>query len=170
MRRIINFYRFRGHERGFTIVEALVALAVLSIALVAAVSAATSSIVIADSIRNALVAANLTQEGIEVVRALRDENWFASRSFDFGLTGCATGCRVEYNATSLLALGSNPPLKFDSGTGLYAYAAGVETAFRRKITIEQISSIELKVTSEVTWAERSRDRLTKAESHLFNWK
>lgn len=165
------------HKQGFTLVETLVALTILSVAIVPAYALSTSSVDIAFSIRNNMTAANLAQEGVEVVRAMRDANWFNSLPFDTGLTGCASGCRIQWDSTAVIPIGSNPVLSINSTTGVYFYPGvglGVPSSiFRRVITITpdiSIPSKKIKIESDVTWTERGRSKSVKVESHLFNWK
>jgi prepilin-type N-terminal cleavage/methylation domain-containing protein len=58
--------------RGFTLIETLVAVSLLSIAIVAPMSLTTQSLAAAFYARDQVTAFNLAQEGIEAVRALRD--------------------------------------------------------------------------------------------------
>ncbi len=154
-------------SKGFTLVEALVALVILTMALGPALILSSDITNTASVIQNDLIAANLAQEGVEVVRALRDTNWFNRSAFN---TGLADGIyRIEWNSGSMIALGANPPLKVNNG--LYNYSAGTDTIFRRTVTITNVNTNEIRVVSDVTWTERAnRARDIKVESHLFNWK
>jgi prepilin-type N-terminal cleavage/methylation domain-containing protein len=153
-------------DRGFTLVETMISLVLLTIALGPALFLATNSINDSKRLENNLIAANLAQEGVEVVRAMRDTNWFNGDSFDNGLG--VGDWRVEWNSNSLIPLGSNPVLRKDNG--LYSYTSGDNTLFRRKITITSISLVELRVISEVTWTNREgTNRTFIVESHLYDW-
>lgn len=158
--------RFNLNE-GFTLIEALMALVILTISLGPALVLSSNISSTASVIQHNLIAANLSQEGVEVVRALRDANWHNGLAFD---TGLADGIyRIEWNSNNLIALGINPPLKITSG--LYNYSSGTDTIFKRALTITKINPGELRVISSVTWTERGdRSRDVKAESHLFDWK
>ena len=154
-------------NKGFTLIEALVALVILTLALGPALVLSGNISSTASIIQNNLIAANLSQEGVEVIRALRDANWFNGLSFDAGI---ADGIyRIEWNSNALISLGSNPPLKINAG--LYNYSSGTDTKFKRTGTITKIKSEELRIISDVTWTERgNRTRDVKTESHLFDWK
>lgn len=152
---------------GFTLVEALVALVILTIALGPALILSSNVSSTASNIQNSLIAANLSQEGVEVIRSLRDANWYNGFSFDIGL---ADGVyRIEWNSNALIPLGANPSLKINAG--LYNYSSGTDTLFKRTITITRINSEELRIISDVTWTGKGNSvRDVKAESHLFDWK
>ena len=159
--------KYNSRERGFTLIETMVSLVILTIAIIPALSLSTSAVNIGYDIRDDLVAAGLAQEGIEVIRAIRDTNWFNNQPFDTGLTD--GNYRVEWNSTSLLALSSNPPLKLTDG--LYTYSSGTSTKFTRTIVITKINAGELKVVSQVSWPTRTNiAKTTQAEEHLFNWR
>lgn len=154
-------------DRGFSIIEALVALVILTLALGPALILSSDIINTSSVIQNDLIATNLAQEGVEVVRSLRDSNWFNNLAFNNGL---ADGVyRVEWNSASMIALGANPPLKVNNG--LYGYSVGNDTKFIRTVTITNVNANEIRVVSDVIWIEKgNRARDIKVESHLFNWK
>ena len=162
---------------GFTLVETLVSLVILSFGLIPTLSVIVSSVNISRIVRNNLISAGLTQEGIEVIRSLRDANWFrSSPNFHDGLIGT---WRVDWNTnwtTNLLQAvtpETNPFINFDPATGLYTYTSGFPTIFKRLVTVSLTANTcncELVVISEVTWSDFHRTRTIRAESHLFNWR
>lgn len=158
-----------SEKNGFTLIEAMVALVLVTVALGPVFILATSSVNVSSRIEHNLIAANLAQEGIEVIRNIRDTNWLSGAAFDNNLP--AGMWRVEWNTVGggLLAVGSDPVLK--KNNGLYNYSAGTDTVFRRTVTISKPNSGELIVVSSITWVERGNiNRTVSAESHLFNWK
>lgn len=66
--------RNSNFKEGFTLLETLVALSVLIAALVGPVSLITRGILSSSFSKNKIIAANLAQEGLEFVRAIRDNN------------------------------------------------------------------------------------------------
>ena len=156
-------------ERGFTLVETLIALVLITISMGPVFALATSSINVASRIEHNLIASNLAQEGIEVIRNIRDTNWLNGVAFDNNLP---TGTwRVQWDTVGggLMAVSSNPVLK--KNNGLYNYLTGTDTVFRRIMTISKPNSGELVLISSVTWIERGNiNRVVSAESHLFDWR
>lgn len=163
------------HHRGFTLVEALVALTLLTVGLIPAFVQATESLKLSLTIKNTLIAGHLAQEGAELVRSMRDANWFTGAPFSQGLTDCAAGCTVEYTSTEPAPLGSNPALQLDALTGMYQYAKGDPSPFHRRITIAPVDTTAkpgqagLRVTTEVTWTERKNSKTFTLESYIFDW-
>jgi len=61
--------------KGQSIIEAIIAIAVIILALLGFLSQATSNFIIQRISENNLIASNLAQEAIEVARNTRDSNW-----------------------------------------------------------------------------------------------
>ncbi len=148
------------------------ALVLLSTALVPTFVLAGDALKLSERIKNSLIAANLAQEGVEVVRALRDSNWFSDQPFDTGLTACTVQCTVQYDSGALI-IGTydGVPLKLDAATDLYQYDTGTATAFQRKIIVTSVSATQLKVESIVSWRERgiAAEKSLTVEYFLFDW-
>jgi|SRR3989344_1948037 len=153
-------------NKGFTLLETIVAVGLIVVGLVSALSLVVSSLFYITNVQDRLVTANLIAEGIEVVRNIRDNNWLGNQSWNNGLTD--GDYQVAYDSTSLSS-GSNP-LLFDSNTGLYNYASGAPTSYVRIVSITNLSAYEIKVLSTVTWQRRGITYNNSAEDHLFNWR
>lgn len=155
-----------------TVIEALVAVLILSLGLLPTFGIVLSANNFSTSISNMLIAANLAQEGAEIIRAIRDENWFNNRSFDSGLSdGDYYGA---WNSISLTPVSVTAPLFRIDSNGLYNYSTGRETLFRRKMTITKIDpggcNCQLQIVVDVNWLERGTMRSLTIESNLFNWR
>jgi prepilin-type N-terminal cleavage/methylation domain-containing protein len=68
---MLNF----SSSRGFTLLEGIIAIGVISVGLAGALSLALSNLSSAQGNERRIVAANLAREGIEFVRNQRDSNW-----------------------------------------------------------------------------------------------
>src|SRR3989344_1098546 len=121
------------YQRGFSVIEVIVAIAILASAGVALWILSAISLRTVRIARQELIAANLAQEGIEIVRNIRDSNWLDDRRADDDGTNCAPAppvswrdglCngqwRVSYTEQNLLAVGANPRLRIDTD-GFYQY-------------------------------------------------
>lgn len=100
-------------QRGQTLIELLTALFVLSVALVGALSLATSNAQSQQIGTGRLIASNLAREAIEIARALRDTNWlmgFSGEEWDTGL--------ADASGTHHCAILS--PVRFVSADDVYA--------------------------------------------------
>jgi Tfp pilus assembly protein PilV len=152
-------------HRAFSFIEVILSVFLVGVGIVAAVNLIASGIGQTLDSKNQQVAAGLAQEGIELVRNVRDNNWaagnktFASANFpDCG----PQGCRIDYTYTTINS-GGTMKLMTENGTGFYVHPpAGPDTKFGRKIIItyykadgstvtNQANAVSAKVTSEVIW-------------------
>jgi prepilin-type N-terminal cleavage/methylation domain-containing protein len=182
-------YKINTH-RGFSIIEALVAITILSFVLTGATTLVNISLRTVTSFRDELTAIMLAQEGSEYVRWRRDTNRIAftaqpDRWMDFLLTSGGNPCsgtpcyaRLSTNTgnvtfTACAAAGC-PPLRFNPATGLFSYETSdtIVTSFVRIIEITPISGRpEVRVRTSVRWPRRfgtGSDEVI-AEELLLNW-
>lgn len=160
-------FKFRQDAAGFTLIETIVAVGIIVIGLISALTLITNSLFYVSNIGDRLIAANLTAEGLEVVKNIRDNNWLQGLLWNNGLTN--GDYQVSYSST-VLSPYSGSPLLLDSGSGIYSYAVGSTTPYVRKISISNLSGYEIRVVSTVTWQKRGVTYSSSAENHLFNWK
>ena len=164
--------KIKSNREGFTLIEALVAVLVLSIALTAILGLFTINISSANVVRNNYIASALVQEGMEVVRNLRDGDWHASRpfgAFGAGAVMADGDYQVQWDSTQLAPY-ADSFIKMDSATGIYSYNTGNDTLFKRKIQIFTVSATEKRVVVTVSWNQKTYPKSIIAEEHLFNWK
>ncbi len=164
-------------ERGFTIIEALVSIVVLSIGITSCVGLASYVLKNSEISKARLIAVNLAQEGVEVVRNIRDANWLAEpeQDWDIGLspdTACdsPTNWEVDYSTTSLSVTYDGDNLLRDTD-GVYSYApGGTATVFQRKVTICYPQTYEMKIECTVYWTTQGTSKEILITEHLYGWK
>ncbi|MEI8130493.1 MAG: prepilin-type N-terminal cleavage/methylation domain-containing protein [bacterium] len=192
-------HTYNQTERGFTIVEVLIALTIFSIAVAGVITVAAQGGLTINIARNKLVATYLADEGIELVRGLRDTDVAGvpadSRStgwasFVSGIAPCATSTSVscDIDATNYAGATIFPnvanivscpvtgcPLYYDVSSGFYkdTWSAGVPpvSVFARKITVDPVplSTDEVTVTVTVTWKDGITPMSLTHTEELFNW-
>jgi len=157
-------------KNGFTLIEVIVSIGIMSLVSVGVFYGISLSLASAARIKNDLIAANLAQEGLEIVRGIRDRDWHLGNSFGASLAN--GNYLVDWNSQSLTAF-SDTFLKKDSN-GLYNYSSGPDTIFKRKIIIENSgqnpAAVEKAAKVEVSWDEKSGPKTIQAELRLFNWR
>jgi len=154
---------------GFTLLEVIISVFVLSIGTLSVVGLISSGLQVASVTKKAVIAANLAQEGIEVVRGIRDGNWIQIESYDNGLPA-GDSC-ADYNSTELInpCLGNATTIYWD-GAKYSHNSAGEPTDFTRTINIANATDPEdlpyLRVQSIVDWDSRQ----ITVEDHLYDWR
>jgi len=166
-------------KNGFTIIEITISIFVLSIAIIGIFNVLSIMVILTSDAADRLVATYLAQEGMEIVRNIRDTNWLRmdfcktstcspSPTWDDGLD-CEQGCEAYYK-TGTGDTGEFPMYPWTNGgrklkintSGFYEYdVAEPDTKFKRKIIITQVEDVDhlsnhiIKVTVQVSWDKRA---------------
>ena len=184
-------------NRGFTLVETLVAVSIFTVSILALFSVLTQGVSNTNYAKQKIIASYLTQEGIEYIRNMRDTYVLYSATsqigwdaFNTNLTD-ASACQVVgigcfFNADSLNYLDPTQPmiditltacssatcpngvLSYNSATGKYGFS-GTSSGFVRKIEITQPNANETKISSTVYWTQGSGNYNVVFSESLFNW-
>ena len=128
--------------KSFTLIEVIIALFLITVGMLGPFALLQKTLAFTAITSSQLVASYLAQEGVELVRNIRDTNWLGRESWDNGLTECSSGC--EFGST----------------------LAG----FARKITIQEPTDDQMVVSVEVSWQERGRTHYVYAQTELYDWK
>lgn len=109
-------------KRGFTLIEAMVAIAIIALAIVGPMYTANSSIVAAELANDQLTASYLAQEGIEYVRTMRDDAYLNAYA-----TGTGNASQDGWNS-------------FVSGNGTYSIKQCGLSSSAKECTLDPILS------------------------------
>lgn len=161
-------------KQGFTLVETLVAIFVLTLSITGPLFIAQQSFSSANTARDRTTAAFLAQEAIEYVRSVRDHNYLSNESNWLNDLGpCVSGqCTVDTSVStypSISSCGSACPVLRQTSTGLFGYQSGEDTRFRRTVSITQVQPHEILVSVSVSWVYKGTTRTFSVEERLFNW-
>ena len=177
----VSGFKFQvSRSRGFTLLETLIAGFVILLAIVSLITLITRTVALGGDIRSRHIAANLVQEGAEIVHNIRHTNWVAQLTdpailWDDGLSD-GIYC-VNYNTTSVTALpcvGTDQKLYLDA-QGYYVHGSGQPTVFSRYIMIQHqvhpqgdqdVGTSYIRVRSIVEWGNKQ----IIAEDHLYDWR
>lgn len=185
-----NFKAFLKEESsGFTLIETIAAIGIISIGFVGSLILLTKSSAQATYIKNRVVAIHLAAEGIEGIRNVRDTNFLGGKDWLNNLTNAQVGSEVS--GVIDLDFINNKNKVFDenvdekreclnwNGT-YYFHTTGptysCNTNFYRKIILtkksESISgeSVEyLEVKSIVRWKEKGITKSLTVIDNLYDW-
>lgn len=185
--------KLETNKKGFTLVETIVAIGVISVGFVGALVILSKSSSQAGVLKERIIAAHLAEEGIEVVRNIRDSNWLSSNpnaSWRDGLDDTPLGddtpkAIVDYNSESItLAPSSQWCLSYvlDNGFYKYKHSASCNTTFKRHIilTTKSMESYPwevdpakleyLEVKSVVTWEEKGQTKTITIVDNFYDWR
>jgi prepilin-type N-terminal cleavage/methylation domain-containing protein len=152
-------------ERGFTMIELIITIAILSFGIIGVYSAFSPMVSLQRTISSRFVATYLAQEGFEIVRNIRDNTVWPS-----GLTRCTLGCQTDYKTGTLVPYNEQSPLNIDTN-GFYGYGQGQATPFKRKIMVSQANNSDvLKVVVTVMWDYNGKPFEFEVEGYLYNYK
>jgi len=149
---------------GFTLIEILIAISVLIVGIVGVYAIVPRIVGVTAENRDEFIASQLAQEGLEIVRNMRDSNWLRGVAWDSGLNNCSSGCEIDYNDASFSSY-ADRFLKIDNN-GFYNYDSGEDTKFKRKITITPSSNV-LDVKVEIFWSGKGSP--FQIEEKLYRW-
>ena len=165
-------------KKAFTLVETLVAVMILSIAVVGPMFSSAQNIKLASFSQNQLVAFYLGQEAIEYVRNVRDTN-LISPSGDWlnGVTVCkeATGCYIDVKNNTVTVCGTSCP-KLDFNGVNYTYKSGGadgNSIFTRTVKIDgtvRVGGDEAKISVFVNWKDKDIPKTMNLQDNIFNWR
>ena len=187
-----------GSQKGFTLLESMVAITILLTALGGPFVVTQLGLRTARQAGQELVAANLAQEGIEYVRYRRDTNAFTGGFID-GFAASPTECvadiaraqartcvidaisnsMYDYNDTFACSTDEDvfscPFIKYDESSSLYGYDSGDDSIYHRavhmQITREEGGEPkEVKVVSQVGWEDLGNQRTVTLEEYITDWR
>ena len=174
-------------EQGFTLIELLITTLVMTIGISGAFMAIQQGIIAVDYSNSRFTAAFLAQEGIEIIKNIRDTNvleyYYVSESVPWKEGLRAGDFEAEYaDAQSLNPILTEPicspfcdfnDLRFltKSEDGFYNYnPLEKATKFKRKVSIEEAELYLLKIEVTVYWKGRGRNiqEITVCQE-LYDW-
>lgn len=157
------------YAAGFTLLESLVAVAILTTGISTAALLVTQSIKAGDRIQKRIVAAHLAQEGVEVIRNIRDSNWLSSSNWTANInTEGIAGC-VDYDDVNIdISCLSGRYLMFNGSRYIYD---NQPSNFSRtaSTTMLNIGALDEKLWVEVNVSCGTNCNI-KLEEYLYDWK
>lgn len=156
-------------RKGFSILEITVAISIIAVGFLGVSSLVIQNIQVQNINKNVLIASQLAQEGLELIRNQRDRNWMAGSSFDSGIEGGAS--YVEYKIDYLNPASADnvdQELKINID-GFFQYASGDDSGFKRVVEIKN-NTTNLDVKCTVEWQDRGDTRDYVAQMFLYDWR
>lgn len=180
---------------GFTILESIVAIFILSLAISGAFVAVGQGLLQSSMAKDDIKAYYLAQEAFEIIRNKRDSNqllkintgngfWLTGIA-QFGSDPCYFGriCSADASVQALVYCGTNwgscGNLRQNQTTFIYGYnPSWKDSGFKREIKIEEVNwekdslgndaLSEISITVRITWSRGLLTRTFEAKSNLLN--
>jgi len=179
--------RPKAYSAGFTMLEMIIVIFVFLTGIIGVYSIIQNFYTTAIYSSNRFIASYLSQEGIELIKNLRDNNlitgdtvdWRANIISGYGGSGnCLAGsiCKIDYNNSAVsLDNGSSQAFLKKAINDFYNYDSGGSTIFKRKIIITKSpdsSPDYINVSVETEWYKKdlkTREGSIKVEDNLYGY-
>jgi Tfp pilus assembly protein PilV len=162
------------YTKGFTLVETLLAVLILTTAITGPLTVAYRSFIAAAVTREQITAFYLAQDAIEFIRFSKDSNTRAGTDWLTGsivnLSACtgASGCSIDSVAGTVAAGAS--ALKFNSTSNSYNTTGTGVVVYTRTTKLIQVSSTEYIASTTVTWPGTGNvARSVTLFENIFKW-
>jgi prepilin-type N-terminal cleavage/methylation domain-containing protein len=172
------------NNKGFTLIETMVAVSIFTIAIIGPFSVAERSLNAANTARDELIASQLAQEGLEAIRFERDSSYLTSPSTWTATSSLAVclspkACTIDLSQTpqNLVKGCTNGICKpfYLSPSGLYYYPSSpaglMKSRFVRTITIDDSpgqTSVE-RANVTVAWTTAQKTHTTTLTEDFYDW-
>jgi prepilin-type N-terminal cleavage/methylation domain-containing protein len=163
-------------NKGFSIIETMVATTILLIAIVAPLTIVQRSFSDARVVKNQSIAVFLAQDAMEYVRNVRNTNIIVGSGWLNFIDGCsgADGCIVDTTdvyPTVVPCIGDCANLRFDPTDGLYGYnPTYTETLFTRSVRVVPIGGAEEAVVIvNISWVNGAFTSSYQLVENILNW-
>ena len=182
-------FNVKKENRGFTVIEAMVAISILLLSIVGAFAVAQSSLRSSNLAKNRVTAYYLAQEAIEYVRHVRDSNGLEALSDrntnvpwlkGFAATEddpCFPGKVCIVDATGITqpqTCISECPYLVKDAQGLFGYESGETSMYNRSLALNLVCyngecGNEMVVSVTVKWNQNGVDQFINVSENLYNW-
>ncbi len=154
-------------ERGFSLLGVVVSLFLVTVGLLGFTGLFSAMEALSAQNKNDLVAGFLAQEGIEIVRRIRENaselNWS-----DWHSSVSSGDYSVQYDSSDLEPFQS-APLKFDQNTFVYSYDSGNNSLFYRTVRLQKVDDDQTVVSVIISWSSKGNNYSLTLEDILYNW-
>jgi len=163
------------NKSAFTLIETLIAVTLMTVVITAVTGLILTTILANERNQRTLQATALAQEGLELMRYMRDSNWLQNYTWNDGAALWSADFVPKADGTARTIY-----VQVGGANGASIVSSGEITlgtlVFERAITLEAVMADgtavpdEEKATATVTWQERGQERSVELSTYLTNWK
>jgi prepilin-type N-terminal cleavage/methylation domain-containing protein len=160
-----------NEKAGFTLVEIITVLLIISLGMVGVLSLIVQNIQSQSLNKNTLIAFQLAQEGVEMIRDVRDTNWRNARPWRTSLF--SGNYYMDYTdiVPQIAPTSAYGNLKQDAN-GMYKdnpYPLTPGTSYSRIITLAD-NAPGMRVTVNVYWIDHGKNYSYSLDALLYDWR
>jgi prepilin-type N-terminal cleavage/methylation domain-containing protein len=175
----------QSYTKGFTLVETLIAIAILMVAIAGPLTVANQALTAALGARNTMIAYNLAQDGMESIKNIKDNNIGTNQPNFLNNLGSSASCSnsslsnscqtpVPWNLGTYISSG---PLKCSNNCKLYIGSNGYTydqssgntlTPFTRYYYISNDTTNDAVITVVVKWMDGSIPNEVRLQEIMSN--
>ncbi len=168
-------------KSAFTLIETLMAITVVGVVITAMTGVVLSTLLVTQRNLHSLQALAYAEEGVEVLRFIRDSNWLQNYSWAGSAGGDLWGGSFEPKEGETLVLYlkevSQPPYwKFSPAESDGVLLSGQEIPFSRRLEFTPVYGAQgevLEAAAEVTvvvdWTDKGVERSVELSTYLTDW-
>ena len=160
---------------GISILEVVVAMMIITMGMVGVLSLVIQNVEAQYINKNILMASGLAQEGLELVRNVRDLNWLTPGNvWNQNILGDGT-YTMDYGGlasirTAVNSIDEAGARLYIDGNGLYTHTVtATPTNFYRLITVVDQGTY-LDVKCAIRWKDGTQNHNYTGETYLYNWR
>ena len=155
-------------KSGFTLIETLVAVFLLTVGTVGSFSLMQKATSFASISSAQFVASYLAHEGIETIRNIRDTNYLTKgRAWDKDIAA-GSDFRLDYRSSVFPDATCGAYLQHNGN--FYICSADSSGKFQRQITIEKPAPDKMVVSVEVSWSQQGSRHQVVVQTELRKWR
>lgn len=177
----------KKQNKGFTLVEALVAISILMVAIVTPMTIAQNGLSSAMYSKDQMTASFLAQDAIEYIKNKRDEigvqkdplvgktdgEWIGKSGY-FATCFQVAGCKIDTINNNVSAFNNEKLVVSREGSGFlyYGYAGGDTSKFTRKIFITSpvVTDVnEAMIDVTVSWQNGGNTETVEIKNFIYNY-
>jgi len=177
-------FRYRNNKNnfGFSLVEVLTVITIVVIGMLGLVSLVRQNIQVQNVNKNYLIASMLSQEGLELVRNIRDENWLDNTILNWQqnkdeMVPPDNTYTIYYDEASGISINSavnsidqeEAKLKFTDGFYNHDASSLDDSIFSRLISAVDYGDY-VAASSTVQWQDRGKTYNYVSETYFYDWR
>lgn len=166
-------------NKAFTLIEVVMAVTLMVIILVAVAGMVLLTLFANQRNLHTVQAVGLAQEGLEVMRYMRDSNWLQNYGWDQGATIWGDDATLSLGNEKTLYIEEDvscpPCFTFSPNEETVTFENGIN--FTRSLTLQEALDEEgfpiedmVEVVATVMWRDRTVEKTVELSTYLSNWK